>query len=229
MNAPKRKRRWFQYSLRTLLVLVTVCAALCSWIAVKMQQAKRQREAAAAIEALGGIVHWDRQSRLEWLGRLLGDGVFSSVSGVAWDSGEVTDANLEDLKEFQRLEFLSLRGTHITDAGLERLNGLSQLRELYLSGTQVTDAGLKHLEALTQLYELNLGGTRVTDAGLKHLQGLSELSHLHLGHTQVTETGLEHLKPLKNLCSLTVQGTKVTEEGIERHRARLPECNIMTK
>ena len=42
---PKSKRRWHQYSLRTLLILVTLFAVACSWFAVKMQQARRQREA----------------------------------------------------------------------------------------------------------------------------------------------------------------------------------------
>jgi len=40
MTTPKPTRRWFQYSLRTLLVLVTVCAIPCSWLGVKVQQAK---------------------------------------------------------------------------------------------------------------------------------------------------------------------------------------------
>jgi hypothetical protein len=56
MTVAKPKLRWFQFSLRTLLVFVTLCAIPCSWLAVKMQQAKRQREAVVAIEKLGGFV-----------------------------------------------------------------------------------------------------------------------------------------------------------------------------
>ena len=49
MSDLKTQRRWFQYSLRTLLIVVTLFAVLCSWFAVKMQQAKRQREAVVAL------------------------------------------------------------------------------------------------------------------------------------------------------------------------------------
>jgi hypothetical protein len=41
MEASEPKRRWFQYSLRVLLVFVTLCAILCSWLAVKLRQARR--------------------------------------------------------------------------------------------------------------------------------------------------------------------------------------------
>lgn len=52
MTVPKPKLRWFQYSLRTLLVIVTLCGIPCSWLAVKLQQARREHEVAAAIEKL---------------------------------------------------------------------------------------------------------------------------------------------------------------------------------
>jgi hypothetical protein len=38
----KRKLRWNQFSLRSLLIFVTVFAFACSWLSVKRQQAKRQ-------------------------------------------------------------------------------------------------------------------------------------------------------------------------------------------
>jgi hypothetical protein len=31
---PKPKRRWYQYSLRTLLICVTLFAVACSWFAI---------------------------------------------------------------------------------------------------------------------------------------------------------------------------------------------------
>jgi hypothetical protein len=38
---PKSKRRWHQYSLRMLMILVTLFAVVCSRFAVKMQQARK--------------------------------------------------------------------------------------------------------------------------------------------------------------------------------------------
>ena len=41
-------RRRVQFGLRTLLVFVTLCAVVCSWLAVRIKQARRQAEAVAA-------------------------------------------------------------------------------------------------------------------------------------------------------------------------------------
>jgi hypothetical protein len=47
------KRRWAQFSLASLFVVVTI---LCVWLSVVVNRAHRQRDAVAAIEALGGEV-----------------------------------------------------------------------------------------------------------------------------------------------------------------------------
>jgi hypothetical protein len=148
MAAPKPKRRWFQYSLRTLLVFVTVCAIPCSWLAVKLRQAERQREAATAIERLGGKVTWDSKASGQpgWLRCVLGDDFFNTVVRV------------------------NLYNTHVTDAGLEHLTGFRQLQQLLLTKTSVSDAGVEQIKALRRLQWLGLSSTRVTDEGAHKLQ-----------------------------------------------------------
>ena len=47
---PKPRLRWFQFSVRTLLVVVTFAAIPCSWLAVRMEQARQKRQAAAEID-----------------------------------------------------------------------------------------------------------------------------------------------------------------------------------
>jgi len=39
------KLRWYQYSLRSLMLLVLLAAIFMSWFAVKIKQANQQREA----------------------------------------------------------------------------------------------------------------------------------------------------------------------------------------
>ncbi len=48
---PKSRRRWYQYSLRTLLAVV---AALSVWFAIVAKRVEDQKRAVAAIEAVGG-------------------------------------------------------------------------------------------------------------------------------------------------------------------------------
>ncbi|HEV7225635.1 MAG TPA: hypothetical protein VGN42_23215 [Pirellulales bacterium] len=54
----KLDRRWFQVSLRSVLVAIT---ALGLWLGWKAERAHRQREAVRRIEALGGTVQYDWQ------------------------------------------------------------------------------------------------------------------------------------------------------------------------
>jgi hypothetical protein len=49
-DPPERKRRRFQFSLRTLLIVFTVCAA---WLAWHANRAHRQRTAVNAVIELG--------------------------------------------------------------------------------------------------------------------------------------------------------------------------------
>ena len=100
---PKPRRRWFQFSLRTLFVLLTV---LCVWLAVTVNRARKQREAVAAIEAVGGMVLYEHQyddsepPGPKWLRELVGDEYFVSVDVVFFV--EATDADLEHMEAMKR-------------------------------------------------------------------------------------------------------------------------------
>jgi hypothetical protein len=202
MTVAKPKLRWFQYSLRTLLVFVTLCAIPCSWLAVKMQQVRRQREAVAAIEKLSGYVGWSEPSGPAWLQSPLGDDFFRSVVRVVLAGTPVTDADLEYLKGMNQLQMLDISYNQVTDAGVEHLEGLNQLQELRLCNANVTDAGIEHLKGLNQLIGLNLWGTKVTDAGLENLKRLNRLQHLDLRYTKVTDAGVNKIQQALPNCKI---------------------------
>jgi hypothetical protein len=215
LSPPKSRRRWFQYSLRTLLVVTTLCAIACSWLGVELQQARRQREAVVALEKLGGTVRYDWQFDTQGYGlpspqppgqpllrRLLGDDFFQSAHAVYLNGTQVGDSGLENFKGMSQLDALFLNDTPVTGAGLEHLLGLGKLRRLHLSRTQVGDADLKHFEGMSQLEELYLDGTDVTDAGLLQLKGLNRLEVLFIGRTQVTDAGIEKLQSALPKCSI---------------------------
>ena len=54
-------RRRFQFGIRTLLLFTLVCSILCSWLTVKMGQARKQKAAVAAILAAYGNLRYDYQ------------------------------------------------------------------------------------------------------------------------------------------------------------------------
>jgi len=156
-ETPTPIRRPFQFSLRTLLVLVTLCAIPCSWVAWEREWARKRREAIVAIRKLGGEV--------------LSDYLFADTTHTVFlNNTQATDADLEQLEGLTNLKCLQLDGTQITDAGLKHLGGLKQLYWLHLSKTNITDAGLERLRGLNELRWLFLDGTQVTDDGVKTLQ-----------------------------------------------------------
>lgn len=229
MTTPKPKRRPFQFfSLRTLMVFVSICAAIpCVWLAVKMDQARQDRLAAAAIERLGGTVTVNERSVPRWLNDLVGNDFFAAVGDVGLSGARVTDDRLEPLQRLSQLRYLLLDGTEVTGPGLEYLEGLSRLHTLNIQHAKVTDDGLKYLSGLRQLQTLTLHGTEFTDAGLEHLKGLSQLKNLFLDRNRITDAGLEHLKGLDQLRFLNLSSTKVTKEGVKKLEQSLPNCRII--
>jgi hypothetical protein len=196
--------RWYQFSLRTLLLFVTLLAIPCSWLALRAQEAKREREAATAIEKLGGIVEWSEPSGPGWLRTVLGDSLFVHVEALLLFGTQATDAELENLRALSQLRELSLDCIDEADAVLEKLRGLRQLRKLSLTNSGVTDAGLEHLTTLYQLRELYLHyDFNITDKGLEHLKGLRQLRVLSLGcGSQVTDSGVKGLEGALPHCRI---------------------------
>jgi hypothetical protein len=236
-DPPKRKRRWFQFSLRSVLIAVTLLALACGWLGQKIDQKRKEREALEAIFKSGGDASYDfdiRKGRRatdstppgqEWLRDLLGDNFFSEVVKVSYQGefdsvkrrgGNVTDEALVNLKALPKLRTLYLDFTpKLTDAGLANLNELKQLQALYLGRMRASDAGMENLKRLTQLQSLALVSTDVTDAGLASLKGLTQLRWLNLSNSKVTDAGLANLKELTQLRSLYLDSTVVTDAGIE--------------
>ncbi|MHB8974071.1 MAG: leucine-rich repeat domain-containing protein [Pirellulaceae bacterium] len=205
MTTSTPRRRWFPYSLRTMLVLMLLACIGMGWFAVKMQRIRKEQEAVAAIEGLGGSVSWafpdfPKESRgRAWLRKLLGERF-----AIRPDFAEIrNDAAMEYLRELTHIPNLVLIGRQFTDAGLAHLKGLTQLQSLDLSGTQVTDAGLEHIKELTQLQWLSLESTQVTDAGMEHLKGLSQLEELDLTNTQVSDSGVSSLQQALPNCRIS--------------------------
>ena len=223
MTDPKPIRRWFQFSLRTLLIFVTLCAIPCSWLAVKIRQARRERETAEAIKELvgaGGGVEWSKPSVPAWLRSLVGEDVFVHIHKVFLSGPQVTDVQLDYLNGLSQLEDLSIWGTQITDTGLEHLHRLSQLRHLEIvyfhsQDSKITNAGLGRLGGLNQLQELRLINSQATDAGLENLKGLSQLTDLNISGIQITDGQLPHLSGLTQVRELTLFATPLTDAGLE--------------
>jgi hypothetical protein len=159
MKSPSQ-RRWFRFSLRTLLVFVTIASAGFGWFGMKVRQARRQRAAVEAIEKLNGYVMYDFQTNPydfhasppgpDWLHKVLGVDFLASVTFVSLKSHGPDRA-------------------HVTDGDLVPLQDLGEIRTIQLDWTEISDAGLLHLKGLTQMKMLSIRDTRVTATGCQKL------------------------------------------------------------
>jgi hypothetical protein len=70
VDPPKRKRRWFQFSLRTLMIGVALLAVPMGYVG---RQAEIVRQRRAVLNALPRWIPTNETTGLPWIRRLLGD------------------------------------------------------------------------------------------------------------------------------------------------------------
>ena len=249
----KPKRRWYQFSLRTLMLLVLSGGMVFGWIGMRMRRAHTNRQSVAAAEKAlseiqknSGMVFFSRdrsmifdeyrpQQSATWLEQLFDDPGDPHDPEAVWSFSIYvrlnTDSELEDLRGlWEDLKApIKVEGLGVNcDGAVAGLptNDLDFTDAEWLPPTNVTDVGLEHLRGMTNLETISLVGSKVTDEGLENLIGLTNLDSLSLDHNKVTDDGLEHLKGVANLNILFLGNTKVTDEGVAKLQQALPNCTI---
>jgi hypothetical protein len=82
LDQPTRKRRWFQFSLRSLMIFTMVVAVACGWVGwqAKIVRDRKSELNRAVNMRLIGIDSDDRAKAIPWLRRLFGDVSVNSIS-----------------------------------------------------------------------------------------------------------------------------------------------------
>jgi len=247
--ATASKRRWFRFSLRTMLTLVIVVAIPVAWIAKERRQSQYEHQIAEQllkqgfeIVRFGGPfdswnlddpnlpqVWWRNLARI-----VLGDRVVE----VGGPPREFDD--LKPLVGLGNLRIIQLHNTLIRD--IAPLASLKNLREISLTFTQVSD--LTPLANLRNLQSLALTGVPATNfaplAGLRNLRfllvgstkfsdvtplgSLMNLRHLDLSGTHVNDLSL--LAGMPNLKALVVDGNSVSTTQLKDLKKALPNCEF---
>src|ERR1700730_8857612 len=127
---PKSRRRWLQFRLRSVFILMLLIGVGMTWLVAVKKKAERQRAIVEQIRKDGGWVFYDYQfdhsgrliARAEpaapaWLRMLLGDDFFTNVVGVHAKSRGI----LGSLRELDRLATLDLMDSNLGDADLAHL------------------------------------------------------------------------------------------------------------
>jgi hypothetical protein len=132
---PKPKRRWYQFSLMTMLVLMALFSLL---LGVTADRARKREQALRTVRELGGTVFYNHDAP-EWVRRCLGDNWFSSIIAIDLSPTGATDVDLEqckqDLTDIDTLAWIRLSGTEVTEAGvMEFCEALPDVNIFYSAG-----------------------------------------------------------------------------------------------
>jgi hypothetical protein len=202
----EKLRSWKRFSIRTMLLLVSLIAAALGASVYMIDDFRQQARSLA-------VVH-----------RLNGRAEFIPAQGPAWKRWLVTTMLGDDA--FAEVAIVNLRGQKVDDKTLEQLSGLGHLRELDLDGTLITDAGTHVLKSFPKLRSLSLRFTDISDESTETIAGLESLIWLYLTHTKVSDASIENLSKLKHLDELYVRWTKITDAGSDQLTKSLPGCGV---
>jgi hypothetical protein len=168
------KRRWFSFSLRTLLIAMTVLAI---WLGLYVKSFRDRRAAIAAVHELEG---WLSLKPIEptWLQSFVSDEkYFWNPVAVRFNPAHpVSDDELRSMTRhmltFTDMTYLNLNKSNITDAGLAHILPLAdRLYSLDIRDTAITDDGIPYLLQLRKLIVLRLGSrSRITAEGFNEIR-----------------------------------------------------------
>jgi len=165
-DTPKggHRRRWYQFSLRTLLIVVTLSTVPLGWVGWKLEQGRRQRATIAWVEKMGGYVGFEDREEKSWWNEWTDEWFGESVQLV--NLGETQVSDLSPLAELKNLEELSLNYSPVSD--LSPLAELKKLELLWLNMTAVSD--LSPMAKLKYLEQLSHYKTQVSDEQVEKLR-----------------------------------------------------------
>jgi hypothetical protein len=242
-DGPVKRRRWFRFSLRVLLIVVTV---LCVWLGIQVNAARRQKNALEAILKAGSTVGFDYQvtppptgfpvgdidTQIEaphtvpvWLRQIFGEDFFRTVVMCNLDSKAISLADFTEIANLPNLKAVGLRDVIILseDGGVNRaiqdsdltvLHQLGQLEVLGINRSVADGSGLAKLANPSGLKLLFFDGNPISDVGAEEIGKLLSLEYLSLIEARVKDNQLKHFRTLMRLKYLSLRSTVISDAGL---------------
>ncbi len=238
-DQPKPKRRLFQYSLRTLLVLV---AAIGIVMATVVMPAVRQRQAVEQVQRFGGMIFYGYQYSPDgteapgnesavpaWLRRTFGEDCFANVTGVVLDGSRVHDPGrefpfdadnsygeiLDALRRLPKLRRLRVERIPLAFLDLAKLSSSPNLEIPEVKSLAVENTDLPNVAHLSHLHELRLELKGSEIDGFGCLGALTDLEVLSLGNSRISDAGIADLSGLTKLSELDLPENTITDVGCD--------------
>jgi hypothetical protein len=225
-----RRRRWYQFSLRTLAVFVTFWCIAFGWLGYQLKYARSQRNAAETLRRFKGDVVYDYEMPpngyatwyFGWMTDLARSDLFSSVAVASVDMDDLIGQ--ESIRgpfdrsiwaALPKLQELSLRTLREADSQfVESFPNFAGVQRLFLF--DCSDARMPILRHFKHVRTLALSGDSLTDAGIEEVANCTELEELSLVSSGVTSHGLARLEKLPRLRWLALSSDKeIRDDGLD--------------
>lgn len=235
----KPQLRWYQFGLRTLLVLfllTALAAAAVKW-RISHLEFMRRREAALSLlsERFPAPLRPDFDaSKLSYLNldsriypeELYQVTYFPKLQWLKLGRQDFDAQHLNCLKQLPELEILEVRGGingGITEAGFAELGQLRRLKVLRLSGTNISPAGIEQLGRIPHLRELEFSTENLSEC-CRNLGRCRQLEKLSLSSQRFIRPGdLGFLKEMPKLRSFHLEA--LLEGDVLRDLSHVPQLS----
>ncbi|MFO0884901.1 MAG: hypothetical protein U0894_12065 [Pirellulales bacterium] len=225
LTKPTQQRQWFQFSLRTLLLMMLVFGCGLGWFMAKRRQAqqawKRIEEAEKldidliAVDdnrAMGGIHHEGT-----WLEEWLGIALPSPLGSAVVKTSRNLTPELQELAKFPELTYLWLEVENLTDEQLAPFAGEKRPTTLQIGWSPLRGTGLAYLAGNDSLEDLRLLHCEyLTDEAIYSIPKLPSLTQLTIENCPLTGVSLGHLATAcPNLKTLVLADAPLNMEGLQ--------------
>lgn len=235
---PRPRRRWFQFRLRTLLVLLTIFAVGFSFYAAQWRQRAREAVALRGLEATG----YSSSFGESWLPRrnsqprdvaqdLQNAKSVASIEVPRWleklrksltvRSERTNESRIPVLRSdgiFGRVRTLRMYHpdsiTPLSDAEQQHLSVLTALDTLVIYGRIFDRQNVQRLAVHSNLERLGLIGCAFEPGAFAPIGQLHSVVDLDLNGSNITDDDLVVLQALTNLRHLDLSHTEVTDAGL---------------
>lgn len=227
IKKPPGIRRWFRFSLRTLVIGLTIgLVILGTWL----RYFEPYRHAMIAVREVNGSATFLPPAKNTWRRSFYDCAVAAGIREEylapitmlsVQDGQEHRKINVDWLRRVRPLQdvsFLTIYGARLGDAEMKEIATLKKLTMLHLGECQITADALLRLADMPELNGFMAGDSSITDDGLANLRGCKNLWVLSVSNTYITDVGLQHLKPHKNLKTLFINGNVLDGSGLAHLR-----------
>jgi hypothetical protein len=202
------------------------------WLGNRVNRAREQRIAVAAIKADNGFVLYADEFNMGPVNVPVGNAIWKPSWGTLIPKKGPTKPSLfrrwlgdEYMREVVHVSlFVDIeKGSAGAPNNLPRplddvlasLRSQSGIKTLHLGGETITDKGLASVAELTDLRELVIWwAMAITDAGVPHLSFLPKLRMVDISLSPLTDEAVRHLSKLPALEDLHLQGKKFSDQSL---------------